>query len=103
MSNKDELINALQKKALGNEITLINEEFTQNEKGEFVLSKRTKKTTINDIDTTALLKLIEINEKEEQSEYDQLKKLTDEELRKLAIKYALELIEEEQSKRKRNK
>lgn len=67
------------------------------------MSKRTKKTTINDIDTTALLKLIEINEKEEQSEYDQLKKLTDEELRKLAIKYALELIEEEQSKRKRNK
>ena len=101
MSNKDDLIKALEKKALGNEITLISEEFTQNEKGDFVLSKRTKKTTINDIDTSALLKLIELHEKEEQSQIEELKGLNDTQLRELAIQYAIQLIDEEQHKRKK--
>lgn len=100
MNDKKELIKALEKKALGNKIEIISEEYTQNEKGDFVLSKKTKKTTINDIDTSALLKLIEIREKEREDEFA---KLSDEELCELGIKCALELLENEQKKRKSKK
>ena len=79
---------------------IISEEYTQNEKGDFVLTKKTKKTTINDIDTSALLKLIEIREKEQENEFS---RLSDDELRELGIKYALELLESEQKKRKSKK
>lgn len=99
MKDKQQLINALEKKALGNKIDIINEEYTQNEKGDFILTKRTKKTTENDIDTSALLKLIEIREKEEENEQNWLKNLSDEELNNLAIKTALEIIEKEQKRR----
>ena len=98
MKDKHQLINALEKKALGNQIDIISEEYTQNEKGDFVLTKKTKKTTINDIDTSALLKLIEIREKEQENEFA---RLSDDELRELGIKYALELLENEQKRRKK--
>lgn len=100
MKDKNDLIKALEKKALGNQIDIISEEYTQNEKGDFVLTKKTKKTTINDIDTSALLKLIEIREKEQENEFS---RLSDDELRELGIKYALELLESEQKKRKSKK
>lgn len=98
MKDRQQLINALEKKALGNQIDIISEEYTQNEKGDFVLTKKTKKTTINDIDTSALLKLIEIREKEQENEFA---RLSDDELRELGIKYALELLESEQKRRKK--
>lgn len=98
MKDKHQLINALEKKALGNQIDIISEEYTQNEKGDIVLTKKTKKTTINDIDTSALLKLIEIREKEQENEFA---RLSDDELRELGIKYALELLENEQKRRKK--
>ena len=99
MSDKKALIKALEKKALGNEIEIISEEYAQNDKGDFVLAKKTKKITKNDIDTSALLKLLEIREKEEQNEHSWIKSLSDKELNELAIKTALEIINKEQIKR----
>lgn len=93
------LIEALRKKALGNEITTIVEDFAENEKGKLVSVKKQQKTTKNDIDTQALLKLIELEEKEEQKEFDALKELSDEELRQLAYETAIKVIEEEQARR----
>lgn len=99
MSDKKALIKALEKKALGNQIELISEEYGQNDKGEFILTKKTKKITKNDIDTQALLKLLEIREREEQNEQTWIKGLSDKELNELAIKTALEIINKEQMKR----
>lgn len=99
MSDKKALIKALEKKALGNQIELISEEYGQNDKGEFILTKKTKKITKNDIDTQALLKLLEIREREEQNEQTWIKGLSDKELNELAIKTALEIINKEQIKR----
>lgn len=96
----EEYISALKKKALGNEITTVVEDFVENDKGKLELVKKTQKTTKNDIDTQALLKLIEIEEKQKQTEFDELKNLSDDELQQLAYKLALQIIEDEQARRK---
>lgn len=97
----DEYMSALKKKALGNEITTIIEDFAENEKGELIPVKKQQKTTKNDIDTQALLKLIDIEEKANQKKYDELKDLSDNELQDLAYQIALQVIEEEQARRKK--
>lgn len=100
MNDRSELIEALRKKALGNEITTINEEYGQNEKGELILVKKTQKTTKNDIDTTALIKLLEIEEKKHEDELNELRNKTDAELEEMAYICAKEIMKE---RRKNNK
>lgn len=77
----DDLITALTKKALGNEITIITEEKTFDENGKLLGNpKKTIKSTKNDIDTSACLKLLEIEERKR--ECQKIANLSDEELQK---------------------
>lgn len=97
----NDLIEALRKKALGNEITTLTKEYAENEKGKLVLVKQTQKTTKNDIDTQALLKLIEIEQSKEDKQLEEIKGLTDKQLQKKAYELAIQIIEEEQERRKK--
>ena len=90
----DDLINALTKKALGNEITIITEEQTFDEEGKPTgKPKKTIKTTKNDIDTSACLKLLDIEERKREGE--KIEKLSDDELQKIKKQLIKKFMKEE--------
>ncbi len=91
MAKLDKLLKALEIKALGNEITTTKEETLINDKGEQNGKKITKTTIKNDIDTSACIKLIDIELKKQESEKERLQSMSDEELIAMAKKLAREL------------
>lgn len=76
------LIEALKTKALGNVVTTTIEQYKKDNEGNDILSDRTIKKIMNDIDTQACIKLIDIELKRRELERntDPYAELSDEEL-----------------------
>lgn len=76
------LIEALKTKALGNVVTTTIEQYKKDNEGNDILSDRTIKKILNDIDTQACIKLIDIELKRREIEKDRepYAELNDEEL-----------------------
>lgn len=92
----NQLIDKLREKALGNTIQTIIEQYSTNEKGEQKLDNRTLKKIVNDIDTQACIKLIdlELKRREIERNRDWLEEMTDEELELERIRLIKELAEQ---------
>lgn len=98
----NDLIRALTKKALGNEIVIITEEQIFDEEGKPIgKPKKTIKTTKNDIDTSACLKLLDIEERKREGE--KITNLSDDELQKKKEQLIIKLMQEEGYIKKRSK
>lgn len=92
------LINALKQKALGNAIEQVVETWKKNDKGKMELTDKTVKKIMNDIDTQASIKLIDIELKRREIEqnrsmYDEM---TDEQLEQEKQRLLKELFNQQQ-------